>query len=261
MEKFCSLYSSSSGNCTFIGCDGEGILIDAGVSAKKIEEALRYIGSGIECIRAIFVTHEHSDHINGIRVLASKHGIKVFASKGTLDGMNEREIFKSKIDAYIMPAEGTEICGMYVRPFRISHDAYEPTGFTVVTPAGKRAAIATDMGIITEEAANALYGSDLVLLESNHDINMLKMGPYPYPLKQRILSDVGHLSNDVCSGFAVELAKSGTKQFILGHLSKENNHPSLAYETTRLALTQAGFEENTDYRLTVAGDLNEPVLL
>ena len=259
MAEFYSLFSSSSGNCTFIGGSTGGILIDVGVSAKKTEEALRIYNYDPTVIKGIFITHEHSDHINGVRVFASRYHIPVFASEGTLIGMDRCGVFKSPVDAYIIPESGTECCNMFIRPFSISHDANEPTGYTVITADNKRIAVATDTGIVTDEEREALSGCDLVLLESNHDINMLKMGSYPFPLKQRILSDVGHLSNDSCSEFACELIDSGTTRLVLGHLSKENNIPSLAYETTKFALSESGFEIDKDYTLTVAGDYNVPI--
>ena len=260
MAEFCSLFSSSSGNCTYIGGSSGGILIDIGVSAKKTEEALRMFDHSPEDIKGIFITHEHSDHINGVRVFASRHHIPVFASEGTLIGMDRCGVFKSPVDAYIIPESGTECSGIFIRPFSISHDANEPTGFTAVASDGKRIAIATDTGIVTDEEKSALSGCDLVLLESNHDVNMLKMGPYPASLKQRILSHIGHLSNDSCSEFACELIESGTTRLVLGHLSKENNIPSLAFETTRCALTERGYELNRDYTLSVAADYNKPII-
>ena len=261
MSVFCSLYSSSSGNCTYIGTDAGGILIDIGVSAKRAEEALISIGVDPSSIAAVFVTHEHADHIGGVRVFAHRHGLKVYASRGTLDGMDEAGVFKSAVDAYIIPESGTEAAGIFVHPFRTSHDSYESTGFTAVTPDGRKFAVATDMGTVSDETAQALIGSDLVLLESNHDVGMLQNGPYPYYLKQRILSDRGHLSNEACSRFACALAESGTKHIVLGHLSKENNFPALAYRTTKVALDAEGACEGGDFFLSVAGDLNDPVIL
>lgn len=259
MAKFCSLYSSSSGNCTYIGTSRGGILVDIGVSAKRAEEALISIGVEPSSIGGIFITHEHSDHIKGVKVFASRHNIKVYATGGTLEGMDEAGVFNSGVDAYIIPGQGTECAGIYVRPFKTSHDSYESCGYAAVTPDGKRISVATDTGIITDEIRENLTGSDLVLLESNHDINMLKMGSYPYFLKDRILSDKGHLSNDACADFAKELLESGTSRFVLGHLSKENNIPSLAYATTGEAFARSGAKEGTDYLLTVAGDLNKPI--
>lgn len=259
MAKFCSLFSSSDGNCTYIGCSQGGILIDIGVTAKKAELALADIGVDPRSLAAIFVTHEHSDHIKGIRVFAERYGIKVYSSAGTLAGMEELNAVTSKTKTDIISEKGIEAGGMFVRAFRTPHDSRESTGYSIVTPDGKRLSVATDIGIITDSIMNAVYGSDLILLESNHDVGMLQNGPYPYFLKQRILSNHGHLSNERCAEAAVKLMESGTTRFVLGHLSKENNIPSLAFETTHAAMTIAGAKENIDYLLSVAGN-NNPVI-
>lgn len=261
MAKFCSLYSSSSGNCTYIGTSQGGILVDIGVSAKRTEEALRHIGVDPSGISAVFITHEHSDHICGVKVFAKRYGIKVYASAGTLAGMEELNALDPKIRTEVIPSSGVEASGIFVRPFLTPHDTRESTGYSVLTPDGKRISVATDIGMVTDTVMDAIHGSDLVLLESNHDVNMLRMGPYPYFLKQRILSDHGHLSNENCAKTAVRLVESGTTRLVLGHLSKENNIPSLAYETTRSAMTVAGATEGVDYLLTVAGDLNPVIAL
>lgn len=261
MARFCSLFSSSSGNSTYIGGSQGGILIDVGISAKKTADALADIGVNPSSLAAIFVTHEHSDHINGIRVFAERHGIKVYSSAGTMSGMEEAGVITPKICADIIPQSGIEAGGMFIRPFKTPHDSRESTGYTVVTADGKRIAVATDIGQITDTVMEAIYGCDLILLESNHDIGMLQNGPYPYFLKQRILSNHGHLSNDSCAETAVKLMESGTTRFVLGHLSKENNIPSLAFETTRAAMTMAGAKENIDYLLSVASDHNPVIAL
>lgn len=261
MARFCSLFSSSSGNCTYIGSSQGGILIDVGVSAKKTADALREIGVDPCSISAIFVTHDHADHINGVRVFAERHGVKVYASQGTLEGMKDAGTITAKMKTEVIPYSGTEAGGIFVRPFRTPHDTAESTGYTVVTHDGKRIAVATDIGKMTDTVMDAIYGSDLILLESNHDVGMLRNGPYPFFLKERILSDRGHLSNESCAEAAVKLMESGTTRFVLGHLSKENNIPALAYETTRAAMRMAGAAENLDYILTVAGDYNPVISL
>lgn len=252
MARFCSLFSSSSGNCTYIGSSSGGILIDAGVSAKRITEALASINVNPESLGAIFITHEHSDHISGVRVFASKNNIKVYATQGTISGMLSAGALNDKIS--FEPIEKTvEVSGFSVRPFATSHDAKQSCGYTVLTPDSKRIAVCTDLGVVTPEVMDAIYGSDLVLLESNHDENMLRLGSYPYELKRRILSPIGHLSNDACAQTAVRLVEGGTTRIVLGHLSHENNLPDLAVETTRAALKMAGAVENVDYLLSLAG--------
>ena len=253
MARFCSLFSSSSGNCTYIGTSSANILVDVGVSAKRAENALREKGIDPGSIDAIFVTHEHSDHINGVRVFASRYNIKVYATGGTLTQMEKSKALCEKNVYEPVNANGVEVNGLFVKPFATLHDAAESCGYTVLTSDSKRIAVCTDLGIMTDEVLNAISGSDLVLLESNHDVNMLRNGSYPYLLKRRILSELGHLSNDACAETAVKLIDSGTTRLVLGHLSHENNIPALAAETTRCALKSAGMSENSDYLLEVAG--------
>ena len=238
MAKFCSLYSSSSGNCTYIGSSHGGILIDIGVSAKKTAEALSAIGVDPSSIEAIFITHEHSDHIKGIKVFAAKHKIPVYASAGTLSGMEKLGAVDSRVITDIIPYSGIEKAGMFIRPFRTPHDSNESTGFSIITPDSKRICVATDIGTITDSVMEAIYGSDLILLESNHDVRMLQNGPYPYALKRRILSDIGHLSNVACAEMTAELVSKGTSRIFLGHLSKDNNFPDLAYQTNLSAIME-----------------------
>lgn len=252
MARFCSLFSSSSGNCTYIGSSDGGILIDAGVSAKQISLGLDEIGVDESEINAIFVTHEHSDHIKGLRVFASKYNIPVYATAGTLSELEKAGVLNGKFSTSVIEGE-IECGGQLIKPFRTSHDVAESCGFSVTTGDGRQLCVATDTGIVTDEMREALTGSDLVLIESNHDIGMLRNGSYPYMLKRRILSDTGHLSNLACGEFVTELIKSGTTRFVLGHLSKENNIPALAYRTSKAALDCLGATENRDYILTVAG--------
>lgn len=256
MARFCSLFSSSSGNCTYIGSSGNGILIDAGASAKQISSKLNDIGVNEKNIGAIFVTHEHSDHVKGLRVFASKHNIPVYATAGTICELEKAGIINGKFPVFQI-GSGIECNGQFIKPFRTSHDVAESCGYSITTTDGRKICVATDTGIVTDDMKTALTGCDLALVESNHDIGMLRNGNYPYLLKRRILSDVGHLSNIACSDFITQLVKSGTTRIVLGHLSKENNMPSLAYCTSKSALDCIGAVENRDYILKVAGP-NEP---
>lgn len=253
MARFSSLFSSSSGNCTFIGSGTGGILVDVGVSGKQTLAALDCIGVDIADIGAIFVTHEHSDHISGLRALASKYNINVYTSQGTMQKLEEMGKLCSKYTCSVIPNEGVECRGMFVRPFRTSHDCAESLGFTIETPDDRKISILTDTGYVSDEMYNAVSGSDLILAESNHDVGMLRNGPYTYALKRRILSDVGHLSNIACSELVTRLVNEGTTRIVLGHLSKENNMPALAFETSKAALQAEGAVENSDYMMYVAG--------
>ena len=259
MARFCSLFSSSSGNCTYVGSSGGGLLVDAGVSARQITLKLDCIGVSPADIGAIFVTHEHSDHIKGLKVLAKKYNIPVFGTAGTIAEL-ERIGCLDGIDCSVIDEKGVDICSMHIDSFKTSHDVAQSCGYRIITSDERKIAIATDTGIVTEDMKSALNGCDLCLVESNHDIGMLRNGAYPYLLKRRILSDVGHLSNIACSEFVSELVKNGTTRLILGHLSKENNIPELAYQTSRSALECIGATEYRDYILKVAG-ADEPEMV
>ncbi len=261
MAKFCSLFSSSRGNCTYIGTRDGGILIDCGVSCKKTTQTLSALGVEPQRIHAIFITHEHTDHVSGLRVFAGKWGIPVFTSRGTLAALENMQVLNGKFSVDIIPSSGLSIGDFHVRPFPLSHDARDPVGYSVTTSDGRRISVATDTGVVTDAILSAVNGSDLVLLESNHDIGMLQNGTYPYATKRRILSAIGHLSNDACAEAAVSLLESGTTRFCLGHLSPENNIPALAYQTTYSELTMAGAKEGSDYQLTIAGGVPEMIYI
>lgn len=253
MVNFCPLFSSSKGNSIYIGTENAGILIDTGRSCKQIETALKNIGVAPQSIEAVFVTHEHTDHVSGLRVFAGKYKSKVYATNGTLCALDDSGILNGKFDAFCMNSERVSVGDFCVSSFRTSHDAAESCGYTIECRDGKRLAIATDLGLMTDTVLDAVRGCDTVLLESNHDVRTLENNPqYPYSLKRRILGERGHLSNDACAETAQDLVKSGTKHLFLGHLSEQNNLPHLAYEVTTSALCEMGARKDEDFTLRVA---------
>lgn len=252
MSRFCTLCSSSSGNSSYIGHSGAGILIDAGTNAKQLTLALEKITVAPENIKAIFITHEHTDHIGALRVFASRYSIPVYASKGTLNALEKGGHLKGNFEAFVIPEKGVEAGGMEIKSFCTSHDSAESCGYTVIMPDERKISVMTDTGVITRDAVDKVTGSDLILLESNHDKAMLNNGPYPYYLKERILSNVGHLSNDDCAKAACHFINTGTTRIVLGHLSRDNNTVSAAFNCTSTALGEMGAIEGIDYTLQVA---------
>lgn len=262
MVKFCSLYSGSSGNCLYISDGNTKLLIDAGVSAKKVVEALHSIGEKPSELSAILVSHEHSDHTRGVGIISRKFNIPIYANESTW-GMMEKEVGPVNVENRLYFSTGMEfeLGNISVKTFSIPHDASDPVGFNFFV-SGRKITTATDIGHITKSLLNNLYMSDLILLESNHDIEMLKVGPYPWNLKKRILGDMGHLSNEMAGKVVAHLAENGTKRFLLGHLSKENNFPELAYQTVFNALAEKKICVGIDVTLDVvlrdrAGNLIE----
>lgn len=252
MMKLVSLFSGSSGNAIFFS-DGETrLLIDAGVSGKRIEAALKEIGEPPAGLRAILVTHEHSDHTSGIGVLARRYKVPIYASPGTWSALGKLP-GKLAPEQQIAFASGERfnIGDISVEPFSIPHDAAEPVGYSLYAKK-RKITVATDLGHMNRALLRFLEGSDAVLLESNHDIGMLKMGRYPWPLKQRILGDHGHLCNDMAGKVVAHLVQHGTRCILLGHLSKENNFPELAFQTTLNALAEKNLTPGELFFLEVA---------
>ena len=236
--NLCSIASGSSGNCIYTGTDKAGILIDAGVSAKRIEQGLASIDRDIKEIKGIFVSHEHTDHIRALGVLARKHKIPIYGTKGTIEAVkNTSSLGVIDEDLYhiICADEDVVIEDLVVKPFRISHDAAEPVAYRFEC-GNKSAAVATDLGFYNQDIVDKLQKLDVLLLESNHDIHMLQVGSYPYQLKRRILGDRGHLSNESAGKLLCHLLHDDLKTVFLGHLSKENNYDELAFETVKLEI-------------------------
>ena len=198
-----------------------------------------------ESIGAVFITHEHTDHIKGLKVLLKKLPVPVYATDEVLDFLADRDYFPAGAKAVPMPVQGVCVGDLYIGAFETSHDSAHSVGYVAVSGDDKKIAVSTDLGMVTPMVRQAVSGCDLVLLESNYDRNMLMAGFYPYPLKRRIDGVCGHLSN-------LELVQSGTRQIVLGHLSRENNLPSLALETSVSSLMQAGMQRDRDYQLEVA---------
>ena len=255
MSKVCQLFSGSSGNSILISSKGHNFLVDIGVSAKRCECALKELGVEPESIEGIFVTHEHSDHSSGIRVFASRYKTPVFASKSTLEELNCQSLINNKVNAIELEGRA-EISGIEVLSFKQSHDSVDCRGYRFNLCDGRSASVCTDTGYITDNAKTVLDGTDLIFIESNHEIAMLEAGPYPYYLKQRILGTKGHLSNFACSEYIKELAQGGTTRFVLSHISRENNLPEIARQSALNSLGEIGLEEDKDFRLYVSPQVN-----
>ena len=236
--KFCPIASGSNGNSVYIGSDDTHILIDAGVSGKKIEAGLLTAGACAENLDAIFITHEHTDHIQGAGVISRKYDVPIYATSKTWDYINSNNSIgevKSKNKVIIYPFEKCVVNDIVVHPFQIPHDAKEPVGYSVFMN-NYKLTVATDIGCITDCLKENIYDSDILLIESNHDIDMLKNGPYPYHLKKRVMGEYGHLSNAATGTLLSEIMNERLKYIFLGHLSEQNNKPLIALDTVKTIL-------------------------
>lgn len=250
MGRIYPLFSSSRGNSVFVGSPASGgILIDAGVSAKRLREALSRAEIPTEAIQGIFITHDHSDHVSGLRVFCRQTGIPIYAQPKT----------RSNLLAYHYVEDGTEVhsltgsvtvCGMTVTPFATSHDTVQSCGYRIQMRDGQSCAVCTDLGFVSTEVLASLCGCKLVLLEANYDDRMLHFGPYPAQTKARIRSDRGHLSNEQSGALARALIQNGTVHLVLGHLSQQNNTPEKAEQAITAALS--GYVRGRDYLLDIA---------
>ncbi|MDO4260688.1 MAG: MBL fold metallo-hydrolase [Eubacteriales bacterium] len=236
--RLCSIASGSSGNCIYTGSENTHLLVDAGISAKRIEAGLRELEVEGGDIEGLLITHEHSDHIKGVGILARRYGIPIYATQGTIGQMkatNSLGTIDEGLYHVVRADEPFSIGDIRIEPFAISHDAAEPVAYRFEC-GEKSAAVATDMGVYSDYIVEHLRDLDVLLLEANHDIQMLQVGPYPYPLKRRILGEMGHLSNESAGQLLCRILHDNMKKIYLGHLSKENNYAQLAYETVKLEI-------------------------
>lgn len=251
MLKFCSLYSGSSGNSLFVQSNNTKILVDCGTSAKKIEKALSSINIDVSEIDAILVTHEHSDHIQGLGTVSKKYDIPVFANFETWSAMPKQKEKISNNNIKVFENDNEFIIGnLQILPFSTPHDAVNPCGFSICN-GSKKISIATDLGHIDNNIFSNIKDSKFMLLEANYEPEILKVSTYPYALKQRIAGPHGHLSNIEAGQTISNLFGKELKEVMLGHLSKENNFPEMAYKTVTEELINNNIDTN-DIRLSVA---------
>ncbi len=245
--KVAVLASGSSGNAIWVSSGSTGVLIDAGVSARRVASAAEGLGLDTGMLEAVLVTHEHSDHVSGLGPVSRRFELPVYATSGTHRAMDGR-LGKCRERAVVEPGTEFRVGDLAVSPFSVSHDCAEPVGYTL-TDGHDRVAIATDLGVVTHPVRHHLSEADCVVLEFNHDERMLRDGDYPWRLKQRIASRSGHLSNEAAARELVTLVDGPISFLVLAHLSRENNTPSLALETASEALERAG---RSDVRVLLA---------
>lgn len=250
-----SISSGSSGNCIFVGTETTNILVDVGISGKRIENGLNDLELTGKDIDAILITHEHVDHIGGLGVMSRRYGIPVYVTEGSLRGIKEnKSLGKIDDDLFnIIKADDVfSVKDVNIKPLRISHDAYEPVAYRFKS-GSKKTAVITDLGEYNDYLVSNLERLDAVFIEANHDVRMLQLGSYPYQLKQRILGKRGHLSNEASGRFLSDILHDNMKHIILSHLSHENNMPELAYEAVRMEVTMADNQyRGDDFNITVA---------
>lgn len=251
MARFSTLCSSSSGNSAYIGTSEHGILIDAGTNNKQLLISLEKAGLSPDSIKAIFLTHEHDDHVGALKIFASKRKIPVYATGGTLSGLMGKGLLDGSFQTEKITGDGVTVEDMHISFFHTFHDSKESCGYTVELPDAK-VGVCTDTGKVSDEILKRLSDCSLVLLESNYDDTLLDFSSYPLSLKARIRSEHGHLSNKDCAATARALFDSGVRRFVLGHLSRENNTPDRAFAYTNSVLKRDGAVAGRDYLLEVA---------
>ncbi len=251
MLEFCTFASGSGGNSALVSCGRTHILIDAGISMRRITSALREMGLTPSDLSAVLITHEHVDHVSGLSTMTRYYRVPVYASGKTAAALLESHPSLGGVLNAFEAGACFEIGGAAIHSFRTPHDTPESVGYRIHD--GERTfAVLTDLGYVPDSVYEAVKGSDAVILEANHDVGMLESGPYPAFLKKRILGDRGHLSNEVSGYLARRLIESGTRHIVLAHLSKENNLPQLAYSTVSRLISSSGAVMGSDCALTVA---------
>lgn len=246
--RMMSIASGSSGNCIYIGTDNTHIIIDDGISKKKVLEGLNRLEIKAEDIDAILITHEHDDHIKGLGVFERHSITPIYASEGTtkyIASYSQLGRMPDGIYHTFNAGDSFKIKDLTINTVKVSHDAADPVAYTF-TDGRKKAGIITDLGEYDSETVHKFSDLDTMLIEANHDINMLLNGPYPYPLKQRILGNRGHLSNEACGRLLGEILNDKVEHIFLGHLSRENNFPELAHETVRAEINLGDNRFNAD---------------
>lgn len=240
--KFCSLYSGSSGNCQYIKTEKATIIVDAGLSGKRIQQEIVNIGEDPTKIDAIFITHEHIDHVKGAGVMSRRLDIPIYANEKTWEAMS---FCIGDIKSYNMKIldDNVQVGDLDIKSFDISHDAAHAVGYNIFYK-NKKISLVTDTGCVNETIINSISDSDLLLIESNHDEDMVLIGPYPWPLKRRVLGEFGHISNETAGRLIAKIVKKGNEIILLGHLSQENNFPELAYKTVESILVENSIDVN-----------------
>ncbi len=257
MAKIVPLCSSSKGNSVFIGDSKSGVLVDCGCSFKALKTGLDKNGIPFEAVRAVLVTHEHIDHVKGLFQLTKHTDIPVYASNGTINELTSSEGVAREDNLHTVSELKCAPVDMKIDCFHISHDCAEGLGYTL-SLGEHRVAVCTDLGYVSEEVRKSVTGCDAVYLEANYDIDMLRKNPrYPYSLKKRISSEIGHLSNNACGEFCRELVRAGTRRIILGHLSQVNNTSDTAYRFVSGTLERENMRCNCDYTLDIAPVMTE----
>ncbi len=239
--KICSIVSGSQGNCILIQYKESNILVDVGLSFTRLRKELKELHIDIAKVDAILLTHEHNDHVKGVKTLAERCAVPIYGQARTLSAMVRRyNIMPDRFTAFVGEGE-FGIAGLKIKPFAVPHDV-PCLAFSIRAESGERAVFMTDLGCVNDDIYREIRGAKFVYIESNYDNNMLDYGRYPYHLKARIRSEYGHLSNMDCAEVVTELARTGTKHFLLGHLSQNNNRPEIAMMQSIDALTKAGIK-------------------